>query len=455
MARARSQVNALARLLAGSPCPIYAMDDRRTIIYCNPACAELVGTDAEQLVGQRCEYHMPGTGSGPAEVAAGLCPPPEVFSGDLSTADVNVLRSSGELVRRRAEYLPLGREPSQCVGVVALLWSPAPGGSTCEQTGSESAELHRRLARLRRDLLAEFPVEELIGASPAIDRIRRQIDLAAKLPTNVLVIGPTGSGREHVARLIHQRRVRDSLDSSVPLWCPLLDAELLQSTIAAVGRQIGSLDRSAGRVPAILLLEVDQLAADAQSELKGFLQLPGFGLCCAATATRPLLSLARTGEFPMDLAHVLSTLVIEMPALADRREDIPLLCQHYLEKFNAEGNRQLSGFTPQVIDELSGYGWPENIDELAGVVGQACRAATASFVGLGDLPSQIRWATSAEAHPRRKQEPIKVDEFLAEIEAELITRALRLCKGNKTKAARMLGMTRARFHRRLDHFQLP
>ena len=188
--------------------------------------------------------------------------------------------------------------------------------------------------------------------------------------------------------------------------------------------------------------------------MAGFLTLPGFELHTVATAETPLLDLAEQGRFRADLAHALSTLVIDMPPLAARSEDIPLLCQFFVEKFNKQGERQFSGFAPPAIDELCGYGWPDNIDELGEVVDAACRRADGPFVEQGDLPEQIRWACIAEAHPRRPDEPIVLDAFLEQIEKELIGRALKRAKGNKTKTAELLGMTRARLHRRLDHFGL-
>ena len=117
-----------------------------------------------------------------------------------------------------------------------------------------------------------------------------------------------------------------------------------------------------------------------------------------------------------------------------------------------QGDRQLSGFSSEALDELAGYAWPDNIDELSELVELACRKAEGPVIDVRDLPAQIRWAATADAHPRQQDEPIDLDAFLAEIEKELMVRALRRCKGNKTQAAQLLGMNRARFHRRLEHF---
>ncbi|MHB8862365.1 MAG: sigma-54-dependent transcriptional regulator, partial [Pirellulaceae bacterium] len=379
-------------------------------------------------------------------------------------AAVAAIHVSGSLLTRHATFIPLGAGALDNVGtVVVLSLSDAPDSQgVCSAAGAEASELHHQLARLRRELLVPGPLDEVVGVSPAIRRVRDQVALAARGKTRVLIQGPAGSGREHVARVLYRRAMPDVREPLVPLWCPLLDAELIQTTITALVRQLNSLSEemieerqvAASRVPTLLLLEVDQLPLDAQAELAGFLGLPGFELDTIATAQEPLLRLVERGGFRADLAHALSTLIIDMPALVARPEDIPLLCQCFVERFNAQGGRQLSGFTSEALDLLAGYAWPENSDELAEVVAQACQAADGPLVDPRHLPDKIRWAQQAVAHPRRAEEPIVLDQFLEEVEKELLARAMKRAKGNKTKAAKLLGMTRARFHRRLEHFGL-
>jgi DNA-binding NtrC family response regulator len=461
MGRARSRANALGRLLDTASRAVYAIDERRQIVYCNTACGELIGLDPEQLIGVRCDYQVAGTGSPLADIASSLCPPPEAFAGRLAGTVVSALHVSGELLPRRAEFVSLGGDEVNCLGLVVVLAASSADG-TAPAAESESAALHQRLARLRHEYLAEWPLDELVGVSLSIQRVRDQVTLASRARTRVLIQGPTGSGREHVARLLHRRAMPDLQEPLVPLWCPLLDAELIQSTVTALLRQSGgqSAERASetratsSPAPTLLLLEVDQLPPDAQAELAGFFALPGFELCTISTSQDALLRLAEQERFRADLAHALGTLVIEVPPLAARPQDIPLLCQCMVERFNAKGGRQLSGFTSEAIDELAVYPWPENVDELAEVVDLACQAADGPLVEARHLPDKIRWAHQAVAHPRREEQPIVLEQFLEDIEKELITRAMKRAKGNKTKAARLLSVTRARFLRRLAHFGL-
>jgi DNA-binding NtrC family response regulator len=108
----------------------------------------------------------------------------------------------------------------------------------------------------------------------------------------------------------------------------------------------------------------------------------------------------------------------------------------------------------EAIDQLAAYPWPENVDELAELVHEAWDAAAGPLILPGDLPEKIRFAAGAQAYPARVEETIVLDQFLADIERELLVRAIRQAKGNRAQAARLLGLSRARLLRRLDHFNI-
>jgi two-component system response regulator HydG len=164
--------------------------------------------------------------------------------------------------------------------------------------------------------------------------------------------------------------------------------------------------------------------------------------------------LASRGKIRADLAHALSTLTIALPPLRKRAEDIPLLAQFLLEEFNARGNKQLSGFSPDAMDDLAACDWPGNVSELAAAVQEACGRAAGPMVFAADLPERIRRGAAAPAQPPRGMAPIALDDFLADIERELLGRALRAARGNKSKAAQLLGINRGRLLRRLAQLGL-
>ena len=459
MARQRITATELARLLNSAKQPIYVLDDEFFVVFCSRACHDWLGRPAEELLGRRCVYHSDpdATGTdatGPGAVAAGLCPPPDAMAGRETTANVSRIGEDGRLVYRRARFVPLGTCPEDLIGVVAIvdcedLPEPQHVSATPTPPSNEAGpiELHEHIRRFRREAAGRFRANRLIGNSPAIRRARSQIELAAGNRSSVLLIGPRGSGRQHVASAIHYGDEPQSAGSLIPLACSVLGVELIHSTVAALagGNALG--EESARST--LLLEEADQLAAEVQAELACVLVGGSFSLRLVATAEQRLVELARRGKYRQDLACVLSTITIELPPLAERREDLPLLAQLFLEEANAAGTRQLGGFTPEALDLLDAYPWPGNVDELAEVVAQSHKQAEGPEIGVGDLSERIHLWDDVAGRPRPVEERIVLDEFVGRIERELIRRALATAKGNKAKAARLLGMTRPRLYRRL------
>ncbi len=450
MGRKRSYISGLSRLLAEYPQPVYVLDADRVVVYCNLACLEWTRAAVDEIVGRRCDYHSNLHADGTANPLGGLCPPPEVFQGIPISTEVACPDANGQWVGRPAECLPLADGQGGCLGVIVLICADdLTRVASRVNLSPPPEELHRQLRNLMAECDPPLRISQIIGQSPAICRVRRQAGTAANVETRVLVSGPPGSGRETIARTIHYGGTAAS-SPLMPLACHLLDSELLQSTIEAFAASCGELETE--RPAALLLLEVDQLHGDAQAALAGILNLGELNVSTIATARVPLIELAERGDYRLDLAFALSTLVIQVPPLANRTEDIPLLAQYFLEQENATGGKQLTGFSDETLDQLVTYPWPENVDELAELIQQAYVTAAGPLVQAMDLPEKIRVTAAAEAHPATQDPSIVLDEYLAEIERELMVRAIRWAKGNKAQAARLLGVSRPRLLRRLEHF---
>ena len=449
MPPSRASANELARLLDAVAAPVYVVNDERKIIFLNEACRVWTGLDLEQLLGQECRYHSAAETSGPAAAAASLSPPPDAFLGRRIAANVTLpLRESEgpeSAIERAVEFIPLG--PAGAVrGVLAIASTSAAAEASEVTAETTSAELHSLIQRQRRRLALYYHVDRLWGESPTMRQVRAQVQLAAAGKASVTVVGPEGSGREHVVRAIHYAAGPVKAAALVPLACPLVDHDLLQAALRALARGKSS---NGGQPPALLLNDADLLPAAAQSELAEALARTGGAFRVFATARRPLAELAACGEFRLDLACLLSTLTIRLPALIERLEDLPLAAQWFLEQANARGEKQLAGFSPEALDRMAGYSWPDDLAELEAMVAEVHAACQGAEIGPGDLPPRIAWAAGAAAHPRKIEETIDLEQFLAKIERELIERALQQARGNKTKAARLLSMTRPRFYRRL------
>ena len=433
-------------MLASSSSPFYVLDDRRKIVYCNEACACWLGVDPQELIGRRCDYHSGDVSTD--ELAAALCPPPEVFRGTQVSIHVTCRDATDQVVQRVAHFYPLAGGSEDCVGVLALL-SPtdSPSLDPSREPLTSSSELHDLLRVQIQRIRRQYRVDRLVGDSPAIGRVRAQVQVAIESRSSISVVGPPGSGREHVARIIHCGAKPESAGPLIPLSSSSLDAELMETTLNAFlarCREADALDSAT-----VLFLDVDQLTPACQAELSAFVGLRKFGLRTMITARHPLLDLAAEGNFEHGLALALSTLVIEIPPLASRRQDIPILAQQFVEGHNATGEKQLSGFTVGALDKLGSLPWTRDMDELAEVVEEAWRDTEGPWITATDLPKCVELATSAAAYPVHADPVVPLDDFLVEIERELIQRAMNRAKGNKAQAARLLGIHRARLLRRL------
>ena len=452
MANRRLHAGELAKLLNGIEQPIYVLDSSGRIVFLNRACQELLGDLANSLLGVHCSY-CAAAGQTPEAAAAALCPPPAAMAGLQTTGTVAFLSADGTFRRRAASFLPLSDGADGCFALIVMARKDdltedaepvASGPTPMAEPGSE--QLHLLIQEFRRHQAAGHQLDHLIGQSAAARRARRQVELAAGNRCSVLIVGPVGSGRRFTATAIHYASDAKLTGTLIPLDCAVLPAEMVQSTVRVIAG--GNMLEQCGANSTLLLCEVDQLSEAAQADLSDLLVAKPFPARIISTAGEPLMEMSRRGRFREELAAALSTLVIELPPLAERLEDLPLLAQALLEQLNAKGGKQLGGFTPEALDQLTAHRWPGNLDELAQVVEEAYNRAVGPDITVADLPPRIHHA-AASLQLRRAEEKIVLDKFLAQVERELIRRATAQAKGNKAKAARLLGMSRPRLYRRM------
>ncbi len=444
MARPLSQKTVVSRLFANCSRPIYLLDTSRRIVFCNESLAKWLQVSVEELVGRRCVYCNTER-QDKSNLSNQLCPPPQAWQSSTYHGLITV-RAAGGKQQRSASFFPLSldQQPSP---MLVMLDEQDNDDSPAELQDAET--LHRQIIELREAWSVRFTLDRLVGQSPAMRQVRSRVEIATQSACRVLIVGQSGTGRETVARTIHRHRSQGRRAPLVPLSCSVLDAALLESTVEACVRQAAELSDEAPGT--LLLLDVDQLSPEAQAALLGFMAIPELELQTMATSQQRLSQLVAEQKFRNELASDLVTLEIFVPHLSDRMEDVPLLAQWLVEEENRTGEKQLGGFTPAAMDELLGYDWPGELNELRQLVRIAHQTAAGPLIQPTELPEKLRLAADASAMAPVVEEKIVLDEFLAEVEAELIVRALKQAKGNKAQAARLLHISRARLLRRIEH----
>ncbi|MCL2623397.1 MAG: sigma 54-interacting transcriptional regulator, partial [Planctomycetaceae bacterium] len=476
-------VNRLSRLLQELQTPVYVLDEKQTLVYFNEALVQWANVDADALIGQTCRYHTSASRLHHEIVAASLAAPPEVERGQR-TETVLAVDAVQEVRYRRAEFFPLARADGMFAVLVlvdavdlapeatgddgraalAACRAPLPRAAHSVETVEtvQARELHRVLFALRRHQAGRYRMEALIGHTPAMQQARQQAMLAAETTAPVLIVGPPGSGRETLAGTIHFGRDGEQSGGMIPVDCHALPSELIDSTIGAFYRRYAASDRQKRHT--LLLNNADLLEpGSAELVVSVIANNPGNMRIIGTSSLAP-----RDWQNHPTLPFHLATITIHLPPLTERRDDIPLLAQWFLEQHNARvvqedkksgrvpsnvAIAQRTGFAADALDLLALYHWPGNMDELLHVVEASHASARGTLVRAADLPVRLRQAADAQAADD-VEEQIDLEHFLQSVEVELIQRALRVARGNKAKAARLLGMTRPRLYRRLEQLGL-
>ena len=332
-------------------------------------------------------------------------------------------------------------------------------------------EERRRLKRenqlLRAELSQKVGLVELIGQSNLFLKVVALARKVAPSEATILIRGASGTGKELMARLIHSESARSSFPM-VTINCGAIPETLLESELFGYekGAFTGALSRKRGKVElasggTLFLDEIGELAPSLQVKLLRFLQEKTYfrvGGVKALTAdvrilaatNRDLEKQMATGSFREDLYYRLNVVSLLMPSLCDRRDDIPALAKHFLDKYG-RGRLKL---TPEAIAALSGYHWPGNVRELENVMERASVVCEGIDIHAGDLPFTLQSSGPARTDLRYSLDIPESGFSLAKLEQTVIEQALELEKGVKTRTARRLGITRRQLDSKLKKYDL-
>ncbi|MBI2544894.1 MAG: sigma-54-dependent Fis family transcriptional regulator [Candidatus Rokubacteria bacterium] len=309
---------------------------------------------------------------------------------------------------------------------------------------------NRALQQRLDDLLRQGAV---IGTSPAFQRMMMLIEQVAPSSATVLIQGESGAGKELAAGAIHERSARRS-GPFVAVNCAALPETLLESELfgyergaftGATGRKEGRFELADGGT--LFLDEVGDLSPVTQPKILRVLQEGEFerlggtktihvDVRIVAATNQDLAHLVREKRFREDLYYRLNVITITAPPLRERREDIPVLAHHFLRVYAAKNNRRLDGFSEEALARLEAYAWPGNVRELENAVERAVVLARGSVIEVADLPASVVEGTP----PTDWVRAIPVGTPLAEVEQRVLEETLRHTKGNKTLAAKLLGI---------------
>jgi DNA-binding NtrC family response regulator len=322
---------------------------------------------------------------------------------------------------------------------------------------------------LRRQLREKGTFGRIVGNSPSMRRIYQVIEQASPTPASVLIIGESGTGKELIAQTIHQLSPR-AQSPFVAINCAAIPETLLESEIFGHerGAFTGAIDRRAGCFEladsgTLFLDEIAEMQAVTQVKLLRVLQERKFRRLggrveqevdvrvIAATNVNPTDAI-REGRLRDDLYYRLNVFAIELPPLRDRKEDLPLLVQAFIDEFNARDRRQIRGVTPDAMRMLQVYDWPGNVRELRNVMERATILARGELVEAQHLPR-----FGAPSKPPESASPAGVTiapgMTVDEAERRLIMATLEAAGGNKTRAAEMLGISLKTLHNKLNRMK--
>ena len=329
------------------------------------------------------------------------------------------------------------------------------------------AALRREVNRLRREVHKEYSFHQILGKSKAMQEVFDLIRRVADSPTNVLITGESGTGKELVAKAIHYNSERRDAPF-VPVNCAAIPDTLLESEL--FGHMKGAFtDAKADKrglfeeaqKGTLLLDEISELPLMLQAKLLRVIQerevrrvgstrsVPVDVRIIAATNLM-LADEVKAKQFREDLFYRLNVIEIRLPPLRERKEDIPLLVEAFLQKCAKASHKEVRGMTESVLALLIDYPWPGNVRELENVIERAVTLARGEKIVPEDLPPAIR---GARGERRVIDEAAERTLPLQAIEREYILRILEKTGGNKYQAAQMLGIDRKTLYRKLAEIE--
>jgi nitrogen regulation protein NR(I) len=322
----------------------------------------------------------------------------------------------------------------------------------------------------------------IVAATPSMQEIFDIIDRVADTPSTILISGESGTGKELVSRALHEHSSR-SCKPFIRIHCAAIPKDLIESELFGYekGAFTGAVSRKPGRFEladegTLFLDEIGEIPQEMQVKLLRALQEQEFervggirtlkvDVRLIAATNQDLDSLVKDGRFREDLYYRLNVVPIRLPALRERKEDIPLLSEHIIKKYNERLKKNATAISDTAMNVLMAYNWPGNIRELENVLERMMLFAKADKLEFSDVPIEIREHAqpmesvinaATAASTQQPVGPLKelVKETTVRLEQEFIIKALKETKGNVTRAAKILQISRKSLQNKMKEFGL-
>lgn len=445
-------------LLETVPCSVFIVNSDREIIFWNRSAAELTGYSAREMVGKSCSrVHLTLCVSAEGKLD-GLCP--LQGGGVIGESECEIQRKDGSVVPVIRRSRPVYDGQGQVIGAIEALVDV----SLIKKARTEIRLLKHELAETGR-------FGRLIGKSEKMRKLYSLIEMVAASDASVVVEGETGTGKELVAKTIHEESERgDNIFLAVNCGAipeGLVEAELFGHrkgafTGATSDRQ-GCFETACGGT--LFLDEAGELPEQAQVKLLRVLQegeVTRVGESTSrkvdvrviAATNRRLDELVKSGKFRSDLYYRLRVVGLQVPALRERREDIPDLVAHFISVFNKKYERNVRGVSTAAMNAMNSYDWPGNVRQLEHAIehGFVVSGSDEKVIGAENLPAEISAAAGHSGETAQIQAGKEGQVSLTELEQ--VKEALEKSGGNKTRAAELLGITRAGLYKKINRLGL-
>lgn len=424
---------------------VFTIDLQQQVTSFNRAAEHITGISRKQAIGQKCfdVFH--------ANICQGSCAMEKTLRTGKPIIDlkITILNSQGRVIPVSVSTAVLKNKNGTVIG------------------GVETFRDLSTIEEMRKEIAKQYSFQDIVSKHHEIQNIFNILPDIAKSNSTVLIEGPSGSGKELFARAIHNQSNR-ARGPYVVVNCGALPDTLLESELFGYVKgaftdakqdKPGRFARAEGGT--LFLDEIADLPLSLQVKLLRVLQNGEYeplgatksikaNVRIIAATNQNLTQLLSEGKFREDLYYRLNIIKITLPPLARRREDIPLLVNHFIQKFNAKMGKEIADVTPEVMEFFMSYDFPGNIRELENIIEHAFVLCHGSTIAMHHLPQELKARTDSPKDALAAQYP-----RLKEAEAQVIIETLQKCRGNRAMAARELGIDRTTLWRKMKKLGIP